>query len=101
MTLTSEKGIMLDMETLGKVILCARDLPKMPRGEQTQFKELTLDKWVEEAKKDKQQQVIENKNDIVDAFTSIVHRHKDLKGKQELVEQEAAKVTAIFKEANL
>ena len=32
-TLTSDKGIMLDMDALGKVILCVRDLPKMTRNE--------------------------------------------------------------------
>ena len=52
-TLTSDKGIMLDMDTLGKVIMCARDLPKMSRNDQSRFRELTLDKWIEEANKDK------------------------------------------------
>lgn len=81
--------------------MCAVNLPKMQRGQNNRFKELTLDKWVNESLKNKQQVVIEDKNDIVVAFHSIVKRHSDLKGKQELVEKKAANVKAVFTEANL
>ena len=70
-TQTSESGIVLDLDALGKVITCARDLPKQFRGVQSRFKELTLDKWVDEAKKDKQQIAIEDKNDVVAALYDI------------------------------
>ena len=45
--------------------------------------------------------MIEDKNDIVDAFHSIAKRHQDLKGKQALVEEKAAQIKVVFREANL
>ena len=36
---------------MGKVILCARDFPKRSPSELSRFKDLTLDKWIEESKK--------------------------------------------------
>ena len=52
-TLTNDKGIMMDMQALGKVIMCARDLPKLVRGDRNQFKGITLNKWVDKATKGK------------------------------------------------
>ena len=43
----------------------------MPRGKRGCFEDITLDKWEAEAQKDNKQMVIEDKNDLVDAFHSI------------------------------
>ena len=43
---------MVDMTTLGNVIKCARDMPKMSSADKDRFKDRTLDKWVCEAKKE-------------------------------------------------
>ena len=100
-TLTNDRGVVLDLATLGKVIMCARDLPKQSRGAQSRFKEITLDKWLDEVKKEQQQMVIEDKNDIVDAFNSIAVRHKDLLGKEELVQLHGRPVRNVFAEAKV
>ena len=52
-TLTNDQGIMMDMQELGKVIMCARDLTKPKRSNRDPFKDLTLNRWVEEAAKGK------------------------------------------------
>jgi hypothetical protein len=100
-TLTSEANVTVNMDELAKIIVSARDMPKLHKSDQTRFKELRLDQWVEEAKKEKKHEVIENKNDLVDAFFSITERHQDLIGKQELVEESGAPVMKVFKEINM
>ena len=53
MNLTNDKGIMLDVTTLGKAIMCARDMPMSKNTEREKFKAITLDKWAAEASKNK------------------------------------------------
>jgi len=45
MNLTSDVGVMLDVNTLGKAITCARDMPMIRKEERERFQKLTLDKW--------------------------------------------------------
>ena len=45
--------------------------------------------------------VIDDKKDIVNAFHSIADRHRDLKGKEELVNGHVKRISATLKEANL
>ena len=51
MNLTNDVGVMLDMNSLGKAITCARDMPMIKRDERDKFAKLTLDKWDDEWKK--------------------------------------------------
>jgi len=51
MTLTSDKGIRLDMNSLGKAIECARDMPKLKSDDRISFRAISLDKWDEEWRK--------------------------------------------------
>ena len=50
---TNDMKITLNMQTLGRVIICARDFPKLSRADKDRFKELTLDQWVNEVNKEK------------------------------------------------
>ena len=70
----------------------------MSREQIRSFKQITLDQWATTIQKQKQEEVIENKNDLTDAFFSIVERHEDLNGKEYLVEKHAAHVTRAFRE---
>ena len=51
MNLTNDKGVMLDMNTLGKAIMCARDMPMIKKDERDKFQAITLDKWDQEWRK--------------------------------------------------
>ena len=51
MNLTSDVGVMLDVNTLGKAITCARDMPMIRKEERERFQKLTLDKWDDEWRK--------------------------------------------------
>ena len=51
MILTNDKGIKLDMNSLGKAIECARDMPKLKNYDRISFRAITLDKWDEEWRK--------------------------------------------------
>jgi len=51
MTHTSNKNVTLDMNTLGKAIMSARDMPKLEKDKRDRFKTITLDKWDEELRK--------------------------------------------------
>ena len=51
MTLTNDKGIKLDMSSLGKAIECARDIPNLKSVTRVNFRATTLDKWDEEWRK--------------------------------------------------
>ena len=81
MTLTNDKGILLDMDGLNKVCMTALKFPKMSKPQRDVYKELPLDKWASEAEKAKQQAMIEDKKDIRAAFFSIAEKHADLNGK--------------------
>ena len=48
MNLTSDLGVMLDLTTLGKAIMCARDMPMSKKDERERFQKLTLDMWDDE-----------------------------------------------------
>ena len=48
-TVTSDKGIKLKLDELGKVLVTARDLKKLSKEEMRQFKEVPLNKWAQEA----------------------------------------------------
>ena len=93
---TNDKGILLDMNQLSRITLIALNLPKMTRSEQEAYKELSLDQWVDKGNQQKQQVVVKNSNDVVDAFLQLSRRHRDLKGKQELLEEKAGKVKKVF-----
>lgn len=97
---TNDSLIKLDLKQLSQLIIVARDLPnKMSRSEQERFKSLTLDKWEKEAKKESQVQELEDKGNLVAAFVSIAERHKDLKGKQELVQEYGRGPIKVFEES--
>ena len=81
MTMTNDKGVLLDMDGLNKVCLTALKFPKMSKVQRDVYKELPLDKWADEASKAKQQAFIEDKKDLRAAFFSIAERHTDLNGK--------------------
>ena len=51
MNLTNDKGIKLNMNSLGKAIQCARDMSKLKSDNRTNFRAITLDKWDEEWRK--------------------------------------------------
>ena len=80
--------------------MCARDMPMSKNTEREKFKAITLDKWAAEASKNKQQVVIEDKSDLVEAFHSIAERHEDLKGKQMIMEEVAIPLKKVFTAAN-
>ena len=77
---------MLNMSDLGRAVLCARDLPKLDRDQMSKYRDLTLDKWTAESIKEQQQTQFANTNFLSEAFWSIAGRHKDLNGKQHLVD---------------
>ena len=81
MTMTNDKGVLLDMDGLNKVCLTALKFPKMSKAQRDVYKELPLDKWADEASKAKQQAAMEDKKDLRAAFFSIAERHEDLNGK--------------------
>ena len=81
MTLTNDKGVLLDMEGLNRVCMTALKFPKMSKSQRDVYKELPLDKWAAEADKAKQQGALEDKKDLRAAFFSIAERHEDLSGK--------------------
>ena len=64
MTLTNDRGIMVDLQTLGRVIVSTINLPKLTKPLKDRLKETTLDRWAEGAKKEDQEVVIEDKRDI-------------------------------------
>ena len=101
MTLTSDKGIVLTVQELGNVILTANSFPKMTPTDKNKYKELTLDRWCQEVKQESKVNDIDDKKDMVVAFHSITDRHRDLKGKEELVHGHVKRISATFKEANL
>lgn len=52
-TVTSELDVTVDMATLTKIIACARDMPKVNSIRNNRFKDIRLDRWVEEAREKK------------------------------------------------
>ena len=52
MTVTNDKGIMLDIDTLTKAITVAKNFEKQERGKKNEYGSITLDKWDEAWKKD-------------------------------------------------
>lgn len=87
---------MLNMSQLSKIILTARDFPKLSKGEFSRYENLTLDRWIEEGKKEKDHVIFDNKDHLQDAFLEIADRHSDLAGKSELVSNYSTKLNAVF-----
>ena len=73
--MTSDKGIKLNLDELGKVLVTARDLKKLSKEEIRRFKEVPLNKWAQEAHILKEQAALEMTSDPQAEFINIKDRH--------------------------